>query len=232
MNRVIATWAVALLSFGTAACQSAGPTRTVTRNIALDNAKTVNVALNMTAGELRVAGGGAGLVDGSFTFNVPEWEPVVDYSRDGDIGSLVIKQGSSAATFRNSRNSWDLKFSDAVPLSLVATIGAGEGTMTLGSLDLQRVQVDAGAGEFTLDLRGAPKRSYDVRVNASVGQANIRLPKNVGIVATVTAGVGGVNVRGLEQQGSTWVNAGHAQDPIVVHVDVKGGVGQIELSAE
>ena len=185
----------------------------------------------MSAGELRVGGGAERLVDGWFTFNVPEWEPVVDYKRDGDHGSLVIRQGSGSSMF-NAKNTWDLKLNDTVPLSLTTTVGAGEGTMSLGSLNLQGVQVDAGAGEFTLDLRGTPKQSYDVRVNASVGQTNIRLPKNVAIVATATAGVGGVKVTGLEKQGSTWVNAGHEQDPVVIHVSVRGGVGQIDVTAE
>jgi len=213
-------------------CGSARPTKTVTRSIELDDAKAVNVELNMAAGELKVRGGATRLVDGSFTFNVPEWEPAVDYRRDGENGSLVIRQPNGSGSFGNTKNEWDIQLSDSVPVSLATTVGAGEGTMTLGSLNLQSVQVQAGAGEFTLDLRGAPKRSYDVRVNASVGQTNIRLPKSVGIVATATAGVGGVNVSGLEKQGSTWINAGHEQDPVVIHVDVKGGVGQIELSAE
>jgi hypothetical protein len=221
-----------LLLLLSSACGSAGPTKTVTRSIELDDAKSVNVDLNMAAGELNVRGGAAHLVDGSFTFNVPEWEPAIDYRRDGENGSLVIRQPNGPGALRNTKNEWDIRLSDAVPVSLMTTVGAGEGTMTLGSLNLHSVQVEAGAGEFTLDLRGTPKRSYDVRVNASVGQASIHLPKSVAIVATATAGVGGVNVSGLEKQGSTWVNAGHEQDPVVIHVDVKGGVGQIELSAE
>lgn len=231
MNRLYSRSGATLLLL-VAGCGSAGPTKTVTRTIEIDDAKVVSVALDMSAGELRVGGGAARLVDGSFSFNVPEWEPAVDYRRDGERGVLEIRQGSGSASLRNSKNSWDIKLNDTVPQTVKANIGAGQGTLTLGSLSLENVQVDAGAGEFTLDLRGSPTRSYDVRVNASVGQANIRLPKSVGIVATATAGVGGVNVSGLEKQGNTWVNAGHESDPVVVHVDVKGGVGQIELSAE
>jgi len=232
VRRLLVSSGIALLVLGSVACQAAGPSRTVTRSVQIDAAKAVNVEVNMSAGELRLSGGATRLLDGTFTFNVPEWEPTVDYARDGDRGSLVVKQGSSASTFRNSKNTWDLKLNDSVPLAVTTTVSAGQGTLALGSLDLDRVTVDAGAGEFTLDLRGTPQRSYDVRVNASVGQTNIRLPKNVAIVATATAGVGGVNVSGLQKQGSTWVNAGHEQDPVVIHVDVKGGVGQIELSAE
>jgi hypothetical protein len=215
------------------ACGAAGPSKTVTRTIELDAAKAVTVELNMAAGELRVAGGSTRLVDGSFTFNVPDWEPKVEYTNNGDRGALAIRQGSGSTSFRNSKNEWDLKLNDAVPISLTASVGAGEGRMTLGSLTLERVQVDAGAGEFTLDLRGTPKHSYDVHVNASVGQTNVRLPKAAAIVATASATVGGVNVSGLVKQGTnTWINPGHEQDPVTIHVEVKGGVGQIEISAE
>jgi hypothetical protein len=223
---------MALLLASFAGCGPAGPTQTVTRGVDMDDAKTVSVDLNMTAGELRVTGGATRLVDGSFTFNVPEWDPVVDYTRDGDRGMLAIRQGSASASFRNSKNSWDIKLNDAVLMAVSTHVAAGQGTMVLGSLNLASVLVEAGAGEFTLDLRGTPKRSYDVRVHSSVGQTNIRLPKGAAIVATATAGVGGVNVSGLEKQGSTWINPGHEQDAVIIRVEVTGGVGQIELSAQ
>ena len=231
MDRLSSLSAALLPVVLTVGC-AGGPTKTVTRTVDVDGAAAVKVELNLGAGELKVRGGATRLLDGSFTFNVPEWEPAVDYRRDGENGTLVIRQPSGSASFQNTKNEWDIQLNDTVPLSVTTTVGAGEGTMSLGSLNLQSVQVDAGAGEFTLDLRGAPKRSFDVRVNASVGQTNIHLPKSVGIIATATAGIGGVNVSGLQKQGSNWINPGHEQDPVVIHVDVKGGVGQIEVSAD
>ena len=233
MTRLLARSTIALLLLWMAACGAAGPSKTVTGNIPLDESKAVSVELNMAAGELRVSGGATGLVDSSFTFNVPEWEPKIEYTHNGDRGVFRVRQGSGSTSFRNSKNEWDLKLNDRIPVSLNASVGAGQGTMTLGSLMLEHVQVDAGAGEFTLDLRGTPTRSYDVRVNASVGQTNIHLPKAAAIVATASAAVGGVNVSGLQKQGdNTWINPGHEQDPVTIHVEVKGGVGQIEISAE
>ena len=49
-------------------------------------------------------------------------------------------------------------------------------------------------GEVDADLRGNPKRSYDVRINGGVGQATIHLPKSVGISATAVGGIGEINV--------------------------------------
>jgi hypothetical protein len=213
VTRRLAAAGFALSLACTAGCGSAGPTKTVTGNVELDDAKAVKVELNMAAGELQVDGGAMRLAESTFTFNVPEWEPQVEYKRDGERGSLVIKQGSSSASFRNSKNSWNVRLHDGLPIALTTSVGAGQGTMRLGSLDLESVQVDAGAGEFTLDLRGTPKRSYDVRVNASVGQTNIRLPKSVAIVATATAGVGGVDVTGCRSRAARGSTPGTNRTP-------------------
>ena len=82
------------------------------------------------------------------------------------------------------------------------------------------------------DLRGNPKRSYDVRINGGVGQATIHLPKSVGISATAVGGIGEVNVSGLEKRNGRWINPGHESDPVTIRLDVKGGIGQIDVVAE
>lgn len=219
------------LACGAAACDG-GPTQTTTRSIHLDNAESVSVNLKMGAGELHVDGGSANLLDASFRFNNPAWEPRVDYRRDGARGTLDVQQGSGSTSFGRNENTWDMHLNNSVPMDVAVDMGAGEATVTLGSATLEGLTIKQGAGEVTLDLRGTPKRSYDVRFNGGVGAAHIRLPRSVGIVATATHGLGSVNISGLQQQGDTWVNAGHEHDAVVVHLDAKGGVGEIEISAE
>jgi hypothetical protein len=214
------------------ACEAAGPAKTLTRTIELDKADAVDVELKMTAGELHVAGGATRLADASFTFNVPEWEPVIDYRRNGERGTLTISQPATSPSFRNTENKWDLRLADAVPLNLTANMTAGEATLALGTLNLTGVQIDAGAGEFRLDLLGTPKRSYDVKVNAGVGEVHIRVPRSVGITATATTRIGEVNVSGLDKKGDSWVNAGHEQDPVAIRIAISGGIGEIHLDAE
>jgi hypothetical protein len=218
------------LSVGLAAC-SVGPSRTVTRTVALDSAESVAVHLKMGAGELHVDGRSSRLLDASFRLNLPS-DPTVDYRRDGTRGTLTVQQQGSAARFGNTDNTWDLRLSNGVPVALNVDISAGESRLTIGSLDLQSVNINEGAGELHLDLRGTPKRSYDVKVNASVGESHIQLPKSVGIVATASAGVGNISVSGLQKQGDTWINPGHEQDPVVIHLDVRGGVGEVHVDAE
>jgi hypothetical protein len=89
-----------------------------------------------------------------------------------------------------------------------------------------------GAGELKMDLRGNPRKSYDVRVHGGVGSATIYLPKSVGISATAQGGIGSIDVDGLEERNGRWVNASQLNSPVTIRVEVKGGVGEIKLIAE
>jgi hypothetical protein len=51
----------------------------------------------------------------------------------------------------------------------------------------------------------------------------------VAIDATAEGGIGEVNVRGLEERNGHWVSPSQENSPVKIHVEVKGGVGQIDL---
>lgn len=228
-------FALAVVSIATAvvvACTQPGPTRTLTRSIDLDSVQSLAVDVKMGAGELRIAGGSPKLVDATFRFNIPSWEPVIDYHTDQGRGTLSLKQPSTATSFSRIENSWDLRFNDTTSTAMRAELGAGEAALTLGSMTLQNVSVHMGAGEMMLDLRGTPKRSYDVTVDGGVGTARIRLPRSAGIVASASGGIGGVSFGGLENRGDAWINPGHEHDPVVIHLTAHGGVGEMNISVE
>ncbi|MEO5922889.1 MAG: toast rack family protein [Bryobacteraceae bacterium] len=209
-----------------------GPMQHDSAHIDLDKSELTRVELKMGAGELHVAGGSAKLVDAEFAFNVPAWKPHVEYHSTGVRGDLVIEQPSGMGGMGNTEYRWDVKLNDGVLMDLVTHLGAGEAHMNLGSLSLRNVELHIGAGEVKMDLRGNPKRSYDVRINGGVGEATVYLPKGVGIDATAKGGIGDIHVEGLERRGERWVNTSQENSPVKIHLDVKGGVGQINLIAE
>ena len=116
-----------------------------------------------------------------------------------------------------------------VPLEFTANLGAGEANLELGKMNLSRVDLTIGAGEMSVDLRGEPKRDYTVQIRGGVGETVVHLPKDVGISATATKGIGDICVEGLEQRDGVWVNPDRIGAPVTVRLDVKGGVGQIRL---
>ncbi len=64
-----------------------------------------------------------------------------------------------------------------------------------------------------MDLRGNPRHSYDVRIQGGVGEATVYLPKNVGIVANASGGIGEIRTDGLTERNGRWINAAQERSP-------------------
>ena len=218
----------------------AGPERTETRSIELDKSEEVRVDLKMGAGELRVRGGSEKLMEGRFTYNRLRLRPEVSYNAGGFRGHLVVEEPSHAGA-STPKYVWDLQFNDQKPLDLDVKCGAGESRLDLGDLALRRVNVEMGVGELKMDLRrdrpqsaeqaDAPKNDYSVYVRGGVGEATVYLPDGVGIEAEVEGGIGGIHAPGLEKRDGRYVNSAYGHAKTTVHLDIRGGIGAINLIA-
>lgn len=210
-----------------------GPVQHETKSIPLDKSEMTRVEIHMGAGELTVHSGSLNLLDAAFDFDRPSWKPVVTYRSTGVRSDLSITQPQDASGFGNTRYDWDLQLNNGVLMDIVTKLGAGQAKMNLGDLNLRSVEMEMGAGEVEMDLRGrVPSRSYDVRISGGVGQATVHLPRDVAIYATAKGGIGDISVSGLEQRGDHWVNAAKVESPVTIRVDVKGGIGEIRLRAD
>jgi len=209
-----------------------GPMRRESRVIPRDTSETARVDLRMGAGELRVNGGAEGLAEAMFNYNVPGWKPEMRYRSFAGRADLTIRQPEGFQHLGNSKYDWDLRLNDEIPMDLLLHFGAGEARLNLGSLNLRGLQVDMGVGEINLDLRGTPKRDYEVRIRGGVGEATAYLPASAGIYATAEGGIGEIKVRGLRQEGRHWVNELYGSAKTQIRVDVRGGIGEINLIAE
>lgn len=199
-----------------------------------DAIKALRTELRMGAGTLRVNGGASKWMEGNFSYNVPSWKPDSRYQASGDHGEIVIEQPHTETVNMGSgtTNEWSLRLNNDVPLELVARLGAGEARFDLGTTNLRHVDIEMGAGQLHLDLRGKPKQGYEVRVSGGAGEATVYLPQDVGISATATGGLGEIQVKGLRKDGDHWVNDAWGGAKPQVRVDVRGGVGQINIIAE
>lgn len=197
-----------------------------------EGVERVRVALELHAGELHVESGAKELMEAEFTYNVSSWKPEVRFDRSGFRSTLSIKQGGSTATMGSAKNEWRLKLNDEIPIDFSLQCGAGENRLNLGQLDLRDVQVHIGAGRVEIDLTGRqPKHDYSVSVHGGVGEASVRLPADVGVVATASGGLGEIEVNGLEKQGNEWRSGASGKGKPTIHVDVHGGIGKITIDA-
>jgi N-terminal domain of toast_rack, DUF2154 len=196
-------------------------------------AEFVNVNVEMGAGELKMRGGAAPLMDCDFRYNAPDARPEVQYNVTSSRGTLIVRQASTHHNIGgNSKNTWDLRLNEDVPMDLSIKVGAGEGRLDLGSLALHTLDIEMGAGELKLDLTGHPRNDVDVRIRGGVGEATVRLPRRARLDVEAHGGLGGINAQGLTKRGDRWVNEPSGDAQAAMHVDVSGGIGSINLICE
>jgi hypothetical protein len=195
------------------------------------NAQSARAQLKMGAGELNLAGGADQLMEGEFSYNVSDWKPKVTYDVSGDTGELMVKQGSAegADLSADARNEWDIRLNDEMPIDLVVQMGAGESNLDLDSLALTGLDLQMGAGKTTVDLTGDYAQSFDASIEGGVGEATVELPSEVGVKAKAQGGIGKINAKGLKRVGGSYVNDAYGESDVNLNVDVKGGIGEINL---
>lgn len=209
-----------------------GPTRHESRDFERKGVERVRMELHMGAGELKIHGGADNLAHANFTYNVEAWKPEVTFHTLGGAADLTIEQpGSSHAHIGDTTYVWDIGLADDIPLELNAHLGAGNARMDLGGMTMRRVDVEMGVGELNMDLRGSPKHDYEVNIHGGVGQATVRLPRDIGIYATGSGGIGEIRTEGLRKQGDHWINDAYDDAKVRIRVSVEGGIGQINLIA-
>lgn len=199
-------------------------------SVPLGAAKSVDVHLQMGAGELDISGGSPQLLDGTIKYNVPEWKPDVSYSvHDGNGSLMVMQPESSHTTIGGVKYTWDLHLNNAVPLNVAVEMGAGNSTLNLSSITLRNLDVQMGAGNSTVDLTGDWKQNVTASIQGGVGEAHIKLPRDVGVRVTVDGGLGSVDAPDFKKDGDEYVNDAYGKSKTTVEVHVTGGIGEVYL---
>jgi len=208
-----------------------GEPRTETKSIGRGEAEMVRAEIEMKAGELKIRGGAAQLLDATFHYD-DHWQPEVRYDLTGFRGNLVVRQPKvtrNIGRVGDFRHEWDLRLNNDVPLDLNVTVGAGKSVLELGALYLRGLEIHLGVGELELDLTGKWRKDLEARIRGGVGQATVRLPRDVGVRAHVRGGIGEIKAAGFHRSGDTYTNDAFEHSPVTLRLDIQGGIGEIRL---
>ena len=192
-------------------------------------ATSVRVQIRMGAGELRVGGGASKLLEADFHYNDASLKPETRYEVAGSRGDLMVSQPSTSVHFGQTRNEWDLRLNNDLPMELRVQLGAGRSNFELRGLSLNKLDVEMGAGELLLDLTGDWKKDLEVNVEGGVGSATVRLPENVGVRVHASGGLGSIHTGRLKREGDAYVNDAYGESPVTLRVSIEGGIGEINL---
>jgi hypothetical protein len=100
----------------------------------------------------------------------------------------------------------------------------------IGHAGPERMKVQGGVGDITLDFTGAWPNSSDVQITAGVGSLTLRLPDNVGVRVETEGGLTNVQASdGLERTGDTYVNDAFGETETELRIEVTTGIGNLRL---
>jgi len=198
----------------------------------LQGITSLNAIVAMPAGELNISGGTERAIEGEFDYSSAWARPQVDYNVSGKSADLNINQDNHGPSLGPEDNTWWLRLNDSVPLQLQVKMGAGQGNLKFHDLNLKQLRIDMGAGQMNVDLTGDRSADLDVDIHGGVGQAVIRLPKNVGVAVDAKGGIGAVTTHGLKKEDGNYVNDSFGHSPHTIHLEVAGGIGNIDLTVE
>jgi hypothetical protein len=201
------------------------------RTVDRGDVKNVRATVEMGAGDINLSGGSSHLLEADFDYRSSSGTPKVDYSISGTTGDLRISQDDNDNHIRTtSDNHWTLHLANDVPLEIKIDMGAGRGNLRLRDIEVTRLNLNMGAGQVDIDLTGDRKSDLTADIEGGVGEANIRLPKNIGVIVHATGGIGTIDAHGLKHDGDEYTNELYGKSSMTIHLKVEGGVGRIVLT--
>ena len=173
------------------------------------------------SGRLELQPGGEKLVDGTITYDIHEWKPLITKGPDG----VQIRQDERwlHTHWDNPVNDWSLNLGTARPYSLKVKTGVSRGRVSLGGLPMTDLRIRAGVGDCTVSFdEPNTEPMKQLRIDSGVGQTEVTglLNANAGEIR-VGGGVGQIKLgfTGKKPENDT-------------RVRIEAGVGGFELNID
>ncbi len=153
----------------------AGDVKEERHTIPLSDRESAAFDIVFGAGRLQMeAGVPDKLLEAAFRYNVEQWKPEIAHQGD----ELTIRQGGNEDKWGipsgNVRNRWELEFSPQMAMAMDVRAGAGEGELDFTGLKVSELDVDIGAGDFTLRFDEPNQVSMD-RMTLDTGASRIEV---------------------------------------------------------
>lgn len=199
-----------------------------------DKAKALEVDIDLGVGEMNLTGGAKEWVEGKADYNIKKLAPQVNYDVSGDTGEVEIKhKGSTKLGISNIKNNWAIQLNDDIPMDLTVETGASLANLDLQGLQLEKLDIEAGVGDLTVNLGGDWKKSFKANIETGVGQTTVIVPSKVGVKLTTEKGIGSSNVEGLISKGKgVYVNEAYDKADVVLEIKSEIGVGDITFKLD
>jgi hypothetical protein len=177
LSRLFCSLAILAILLLTSGCVEVGDLQTESRSVDLGDADSVDVELDMSSGEMNIAGGADELLNADFRYNVAAWKPEIKYNVRGGQGKLIVRQPGVRGGIigGNVRNEWDLRLNDDVAMNLNIDLSSGDCYLNLGSSSLKTLDIDTSSGDVKANLVGDQPSLKEIEMDGSSGDISLDL---------------------------------------------------------
>ncbi len=108
--------------------------------------------------------------------------------------NVDLRQRGSFVHMGGGTNRWDLQLSPDIPWDVSLEAGAVDGRLDFLGIPLERLKVQFGAGDITLDL-GDNGDAAEIQVSSGASNLKIRVPEDVGLRLQVKGALARTNLQ-------------------------------------
>lgn len=206
-----------------------------TTTIPLEGTTAGDVTILLGAGDLTLSGNApdSALMEVTFFPQDPAWQPDLVEEMNNSRRSVTLtdrgEHRGKESLIPHHSDTWEVRLNEKVPIRLAVNLGAGENTLMLGTLNLETLSVDTGAGDAVIDLRGYQGGRFDAAIANGVGDLTLRIPRESNTRIRVDQGIGDITVLGFVETGDVYVTPGFNSSSAVYEITLDQGLGSITL---
>jgi predicted membrane protein len=124
---------------------------------------------------------------------------------------------------------WDLAFNKDIPTDMNIDMGVGKAKVNLQELNMRNLNVKTGVGDVSIDISGKYKNDVNVNIEGGIGKTTVYLPKDIGVKIEANKGIGSLKTNGFIKKNDEYVNDSYGKTQNNIIVDVKVGIGDLEI---
>lgn len=154
-------------------------------------------------------------------------KPRTTHSVSGEKAFISLKDAERPVNLSKQFSRWELWLNEEVPAEISLRTGAARTELALYNLDVTRLQLKAGAGDFTIHLG---TRESNIKVESGASNLTIFVPERIGIRLEAKGGLISVNGDAagiLKKAERNYESTKLGEKDAIVQLEVVMGAGSI-----
>ncbi len=208
-----------------------GENRVTTASVSvLDDINSYVVSFSGGAGLIDISSQSQdNLVEASLDSNFAELEYVT--SQEGTLQLIDLEaKGSERWWLGDWRSDFKLTLSESMPLNLRLDVGASDISADLSNLQVERLDVNAGASSMDITLGDLADR-LDFNLNVGASSIDIRVPESVGVRVSLSSSLSETRLPNLvEVSDGVYESSNYAEAAQKLNISGSSGVSSLKLT--